>query len=138
MALEVWFDEEQDVGRTVRTPDELDAVLREIAELSTDEWPVLAQLVFTEDGRPAHWSPTFDIGFRRDVGVLFFADSQHGYYSKGAGPAVGEPLLYMYMSSDTEFPPNAEVPTDLVRQAAHEVMSTRQRPTCVEWQARSR
>jgi hypothetical protein len=137
VALEVWFDEDQAAGLAVGTPAELDAVLDDIAEMSTDEWPVLAQMVFTEDGKPAKWSPTFDLGFRRDVGVLFFSDNpRRGYYSVGAGSADGEPLLYMYMSSDTEFPSNAEVSAAVVRQAAHEVLTTRERPTCVEWQPR--
>jgi hypothetical protein len=71
----------------------------------------------------------------RDGALLYSgSDDMDGSFTLGSGPIDGDPLLYMYMTSDNEFPPNSEIPVELVRRAVHEFADTGRRPTCVAWQ----
>jgi immunity protein Imm1 of predicted polymorphic toxin system len=130
--LTVWYSHDQEDGDLATTPEQLDASLDRIAALSGPDWPALATV--TQVG--TRFGPVLYVGFHLDRGALLYAglDAPDSSYTKGEGSAEGEPLLYMYMTSDNEFPPNSEVSAALVRQAAHEFADTGERPTCVEWQ----
>lgn len=123
---------EQVAGDVAAASDELATVLDRVAALSRSDWPALATV--TPVG--AKFGPVLYVGFHLGLGALLYSgeDDPDGSFSLGDGPADDEPLLYMYMSSDNEFPPNAEIPAALVRKAAHEFATTGHRPTCVEWQ----
>jgi hypothetical protein len=130
--LNVWYSHEQVAGDVARTADELAAALDRVAALSRPDWPALATV--TPVG--AKFGPVLYVGFHLESGALLYSgeDYPDGSFSLGSGPIDGEPLLYMYMSSDNEFPPNAEIPADLVRKATQEFADTGRRPTYVEWQ----
>lgn len=134
ISLTFWYSRDQTDGDVGATHDELDAVLSRVAALSLPEWPALAQVTQTEDTRSG---PLLYVGFHVERGALLYSgdDDPDGSYTLGDGAAIGEPLLHMYTMSDCEFPPNAEVPADLIRQAAHEFADTGRRSTCVPWQA---
>jgi Immunity protein Imm1 len=130
--LTVWHAHEQASGDTAATPAELDLALDRVASLSRPDWPALATVKPTG----SRFGPVLYVGFHQGSGALLYSgdDDPDGSYTLGDGAADGEPLLYMYMTSDNEFPPNAEVDAALVRRAAHEFALTGRRPTCVRWQ----
>jgi hypothetical protein len=132
ITLTVWYSHDQTGdGDLVHHGAELDAALDRVAALSDTEWPALATISRPNDQA----SPALYVGFHGDQGALLFVSVEGGReFSRGPGDADGEPLLYMYMTSPDDFPPNAEVPVALIRQAAHEFANTGQRPTCVQWQ----
>ncbi|MBB5960061.1 hypothetical protein FHS29_006683 [Saccharothrix tamanrassetensis] len=113
--------------------DEVDALVNRVLATSSEEAPVLMQLYVASDVHTQELSA----GVVGDRGVLRYAgrDWFEGVCSLGEGRGGGEPLLYFYMDSDTEFPSNAEVPLDVVRQAIKDyLVADGARPTCVSWQ----
>lgn len=81
------------------------------------------------------FGPALYVGCHEGRGVMLYVSAEDGrLFSRGDGAPDGEPLSYMYMRSEDEYPSNAEVPIALVRQAAHEFVGTGGRPTCVRWQ----
>ena len=130
--LELWYSHDQTEGDVARTHDELDAALDRIAALSRLDWPALATVHQTGN----KFGPLLHVGLHVEQGALLYSgdDDEEGSYTAGSGTQEGDPLLYMYMTSDSEFPPNSEVPATLIRQAAHEFADTGLRPTCVQWQ----
>ena len=69
-----------------------------------------------------------------EVGALSFMDATGNWATRG--PACnGTDVRYCIMGSETEFPPDANIPLGLLRQAVKEFLtSDGQRPTCVVWQ----
>jgi hypothetical protein len=130
--LTLWYAREQEAGDRAETPAELDSALDRIAALSGPGWPALATV--TPAG--ARFGPVLYVGFHEQNGALLYSgeDDADGSFTRGAGSITGEPLLYMNMESDNEFPPNSELPADRIRQAVHEFANTGRRPTCVDWQ----
>jgi hypothetical protein len=128
--LELWYSHEQTEGDIARTHDELDAALDRIAALSGPDWPAVA----TVHQAGHRFGPLLYVGFHEEVGALMYPEIDSRAYTVGEGTQDGDPILYMYTTSDSEFPPNAEVPAALIRQAAHEFADTGLRPTCVPWQ----
>ncbi|HEX4702802.1 MAG TPA: Imm1 family immunity protein [Pseudonocardiaceae bacterium] len=128
----VWYSHDQTAeGEIVHNGAELDAALDHVMAISDTEWPALATISRPND----HSNPALYVGFHSDRGVLLFVSVEGGReFSRGSEDSDGAALLYMYMTSAEEFPSNAEVPTALVRKAAHEFADTGGRPTCVEWQ----
>jgi hypothetical protein len=130
--LKLWYSREQTAGDVAETPVELTAALDRIAALSGPDWPALATV--TPVG--TKFGPVLYVGFHVRNGALLYSgsDDMDGSFTLGSGPTDGDPLLYMYMTSDNEFPPNSEIPAELVRRAVHEFADTGRRPTCVAWQ----
>jgi hypothetical protein len=129
--LELWYSDEQAEGDIARSHDELDATLDRLATLSRPDWPALAT-VHTVGNR---FGPVLYVGFHDGMGALMYAAGDDPRaYTLGEGAQDGGPILYMYTTSDCEFPPNAEVPATVIRLAAHEFADTGVRPTCVGWQ----
>jgi hypothetical protein len=68
------------------------------------------------------------------VGALMFMDGTGNWASRGSSDGRTE-IHYALMGNDTQFPPYADIPLDLVGRAAKEFLdSGGQRPTCVAWQ----
>lgn len=57
--------------------------------------------------RAGRANPLTYVGFHLDADTLYFssADDPGPHHTLGDGPADGEPLLYVYMTSDNGFPP---------------------------------
>lgn len=134
-ALDVYYARGHgDAPVTVATTDDVDALLDRVRAESPEHAPILMEVHISGDP----YSQGLDVGVNGDRGVLRYSgrDWPEGVYSTGDGPAQGEPLRYFYMDTDTEFPPNSDVPLTTVRQAVREFLTTNgARPTCVEWQA---
>lgn len=129
MALEAWYDEDSDDPTMLRRAEQLDWLFDRVVKW---EAPVLVELLVADDLTRA----IFDVGVNGKTGrgVLYYSGSGETVMSLGSSAATGK-ILYYYMTSDTEFPLSAEIPLDLVRQAAHEYMSSGgARPTVVDWQ----
>ncbi|HYS41549.1 MAG TPA: Imm1 family immunity protein [Pseudonocardiaceae bacterium] len=134
IALQWWYSATQEEGHVTRTPVEVDVVLDILVGMSRDDWPAMAEVTRadSEDLR----APILSVGFHVDRGVLMYSgpDNRAGSHSFDGGPDEGEPILYMQGTSDNLFPPNSEIPADVVRRAVHEFAETYQRPTGVPWQ----
>lgn len=119
---------------TVATADDVDALIDRVRAESPAHAPILMEVHIAGDP----YGQGLDVGIGEDRGALRYSgrDWPEGVYSIGDGPADAEPSQYFYMDTDTEFPPNADIPLATVRQAVREFLATDgARPTCVEWQA---
>ncbi|WP_168211133.1 Imm1 family immunity protein [Actinosynnema sp. ALI-1.44] len=125
------LDEQGDKSVIATTPAELDGALNRLRLLSRGR-PVLAEASVENP------MAVLSIGVHGDRGVLYYSGADHveGAFSTGDSGSDVPEILYYYMGSDTSFPPNSEIPIEAVRQAAHEFMTTGQRPTGVQWQPR--
>jgi hypothetical protein len=130
--LTLWYSRAQVSGDIASTHAELDAVIDRIAALARPEWPALAEVTRSVN----KLGSMLYLGLHGDRGALLYggAGETHRLYTLGDGAQDGDPLLYMQGTSDTEFPPNAEISVALVRQATHEFADTGAQPTCVAWQ----
>ncbi|MCP2257189.1 Immunity protein Imm1 [Streptoalloteichus tenebrarius] len=96
---------------------------------------MLLTVVVAEDP----WKSELSVGIDGDKGVLHYAGEDtppHGVDSKSPTPTSPAPVIYNYISADTEFPPpHAEVPFPAVEAAVIEYLTTEgDRPTAVDWQ----
>ncbi|MCP2257491.1 Immunity protein Imm1 [Streptoalloteichus tenebrarius] len=95
------------------------------------------------DGQPEH-QLKIDVNAPAGVGALSFTgdDPDHPGDGDYAGiwvtrnnqPPARAPRLYVDKASREEFPTDAVLALDTVRQAVHEFMNTGARPRCVSWQ----
>ncbi|WP_188316920.1 Imm1 family immunity protein [Solihabitans fulvus] len=133
VALSAWFDVVAEGPTIVRTAEELEVLLDQVADL---EGPTIVELFVDGDlGRAV-----LDVGLHGAHGILYYAGGEHrdGTLSKAVDRVDVAPVLYYYMNNDREFPADAEVSVALVRAAAHQYMETGgDRPTAVDWQPRS-
>jgi hypothetical protein len=117
---------------TVATVDGVDELLARVRAESPERAPILMEVHIAGDP----YTQGLDVGVNGDRGVLRYSgrDWPEGIYSRGRGTAEGEPLRYFYMDTETEFPANAEITLDTIRQAIREFLtSDGARPNCVEW-----
>jgi hypothetical protein len=133
--LTLWYSNDQVDGDVVRTHEELDAGIDRVAALAGQDWPALAEVTQLDDDPAA---PMLYLGLHVDKGAIMYPEPTRRVYTAGAPTGTGETMLYMQGTADCEFPASAEVPVQLVRQAAHEFAETGVRPTCVNWQTWNR
>jgi hypothetical protein len=118
----------------LETVDQLDRALEEVR--ATRRMAVVELLVADDRGRAI-----LDVGLNGDRGTLYYAGENWSAWFSSAGKRAeqdddGEPLLYYYMTADTEYPRSAEIPVEQVMAAAREYMTSGgARPAGVEWQS---
>jgi hypothetical protein len=115
------------------SPDEIDKLFGELRESYPVGSAVLLTVVLADDP----WGPELTVGVDGDKGVLRYAGDSDpsGVYSRSPTPTNAGPVVYYFVTADTEFPPNAEVPLPAVQAAMREYLSSvGQRPTAVGWQ----
>ena len=103
----------------------------------TREYPDGAAVLITITVADDPWGQELSVGVDGDKGVLRYSGRSdfHGCYSKSAEPSNADPVIYYYVTADTEFPPNSELPARALYAAVSEYLETGgQRPTAVEWQ----
>lgn len=134
MALDVYYEAEHaNAPVVVTTADQVRALIGDLA----DSYWVLLTVVVTEDP----WKSELCVGINQGKGVLRYAGEDspfNGLYSKSSTPSNAEPVLYYYITADSEFPPDSEIPLDAVANAMIEYLtSSGEKPTSVTWQTRA-
>jgi hypothetical protein len=133
-SLDVYYLFEHDDNPVVlSTVDEVDALIDRVRAESPQAAPILMDVHMS--GEP--YAQGLDVGIADDHGVIRYSGREwpRGVVSTGDGPADGEAHPYFYMGHWREFPANAEIPLEVIRQAVKEFMeSDGARPTCVRWQ----
>ncbi len=119
---------------TVNTPDEVRTLLRAVRDAYPDGRPVLLTVVVADDP----WKSELSVGIDGDKGVLHYSGEgtpPNGVYSENPTPSNPSPVIYYYVSADTEFPANAEIPFSTVEAAVVEYLTTEgEQPAAVNWQ----
>jgi hypothetical protein len=98
---------------------------------------VLLTVVVSDDP----WKSELSVGIDGNKGVLHYAGEDtppNGVYSKSPTPTNAEPVVYYYVTADTEFPPNAEIPVSMVETSLIEYLTTSGERPHVRWLADSR
>ncbi|WP_143261336.1 Imm1 family immunity protein [Allokutzneria sp. NRRL B-24872] len=122
----------------VPKPDrEVDAAVERARQ--GDQTPVLPGKTEKQDQRRY---VQIDVDHEREVGALHYVgprEEEDGaevgtWVTKGKAREEGAPPLYVDRAAKREFPPNAGVPLDKLREALAEFRSTGRRPRCVDWQ----
>jgi hypothetical protein len=133
VAIEAWYDGEADEPITIRTVEDLDALLdRMVAEALGFVVPPLAELSWQDaDG----WAVVYvGISAKNDLGVITHSDRDGSVISSNGGDG-GDAVSYDYMGNLRDLPDSAEIPLVDVRQAMREfVAADGARPTSVAWQ----
>ncbi|GLZ38336.1 Imm1 family immunity protein [Actinokineospora sp. NBRC 105648] len=110
-------------------------LVREVRSLNEAGVEVPWMWVITEQAFDIHSKTQvmFVVGVNNAVGVLHWDAARRGDVPKtGTNPEwIG---YFLAGSHESPVPPHAEVPIDLVYQALAEFLTTRTRPTCVQWQ----
>jgi hypothetical protein len=132
--LNVYYEAEHaDSPVTVDSPDQVRPLLAAIREKYPAGSAVLLTIVLRDDP----WGPELSVGLDGDKGVLRYAGDDYpaGVYSRNSTPTNQHPVIYYYVTADSEFPRDAEVPLSTVEAAVAQYMATAgQRPTAVDWQ----
>jgi hypothetical protein len=132
--LNIYYEAEHaDSPVIVANPNEVRALFAAVRDKYSAGSAVLLTIVLSDDP----WGPELSGGINGDKGVLRYAAESYpeGMYSKSATPTNPEPVIYYYVTADTEFPANAEVSSPTVETAVTEYLTTAgKRPTAVEWQ----
>jgi hypothetical protein len=133
-ALNVHYNAENaDTPAVVTTPDEVRALLGTVRNTHPAGSAVLLTVVVSDDP----WKSELSVGIDGDKGVLHYAGEDtppNGVYSKSPTPTNAAPVIYYYVTADTEFPPHAEIPIGAIETALIEYLTTAERPTSVDWQ----
>jgi len=118
----------------VASADDVAGLLDAVREKYPDGAAVLITVLVADDP----WGQELSVGVDGDKGVLRYSGHGdfRGSYSKSVEPSNAEPVIYYYVTADSEFPPNSEVPISTVQAAVVEYLATGgQRPSAAEWQA---
>ncbi|GAA3879818.1 hypothetical protein GCM10022243_50580 [Saccharothrix violaceirubra] len=131
--LKVYYDAgHADDPVVVTTPQQVRELLATVRDKHPAGNAVLLTIVHAEDP----WSSELNAGLDGDVGVLHYSGEDHpdGAYSHSRMPSNSEPVIYYYVTADTEFPPDSEVTAADVEDAVVAYLATNQRPETVPWQ----
>jgi hypothetical protein len=134
--LNVYYEDgHADDPVVVSTPEEV----REVFAAVRGKYPAGSAVLLTVVPTADPWVSELNAGIDGDVGVLHYSGEDHpeGAYSRSPTPSNTDPVIYYYVTADTEFPPNAEVPAADVEAAVIDYLTTGQRPTVVDWQGDS-
>ncbi|GDY33642.1 Imm1 family immunity protein [Gandjariella thermophila] len=132
------------VPAVARSFEDLDRIVGQIAAVEQANPPVLVAQERPKYGprrKPDH-QIKIDLNGWAQVGAISYVgpapDAPEGAIGSWVTRADREieaaPTLYLDKATRTEFPRNAVLPLDLVRQALQEFRETGERPSCVGWQ----
>jgi hypothetical protein len=102
-----------------------------------EKYPAGSAVLLTVVLQDDPWGPELTVGLDGDNGVLRYAGDDHpaGVYSRNSTPTNQHPVVYYFVTADSEFPPDAEVALTTVEAAMIEYMTTAgKRPTAVDAQ----
>ncbi|MCP3805112.1 Imm1 family immunity protein [Allokutzneria sp. A3M-2-11 16] len=132
VALEAWYDSEDDEPTLIQGSADLDVLLdRMVADGRGFDVPPLAEL---SRQSPDGWLVAH-VGLdpRRGTGFMTYADPV-GSVTSCNGGTDREPVDYDYMGHQRQIPANAELPLADICEAVHELVATGGRPSCIAWQ----
>lgn len=144
--LDVWYyhgGNRADEPEAVRTTSELDRVLTYVVDHPQPHPTQIAARELPRFGVLEIPDRMFKLDVDRGFGALHYVGpdpageaGSFGYWVTLAGePVQNPPTLYVDKDNKTEFPPDAVILLDQVRDALLEFQRTGSRPTCVQWQA---
>jgi hypothetical protein len=132
VALEAWYDIDDEEPITVRTVDDVDTLFdRMVADAADFDVPPLSELSRHDaDG----WVVAYvGVNPKHDRGIVTHSDATGSVISFSGLGSAGS-VTYDYMGSLRELPASAEIPLDEVRQAMREFVTTNgTRPISVSW-----
>ncbi|MFD7158825.1 Imm1 family immunity protein [Kribbella sp. NPDC059898] len=122
----------------ISTPEQVDELVDALLAESFDN--TVAALYIRErhktgKGRPDH-ELRVGVGPERKLGSVRYAgvvDEQRGAWYIGGQPIRHDEVYYEYMGSPQDFPADAEVPLDVVRQVIQEFLASGTRPPSAQW-----
>jgi hypothetical protein len=130
VALEAWYDVDDDEPTLINVSADADALLdRMAADAASFDVPPLTELSRQDaDG----WAVAyFGVNAKTDQGIVTHSDPGGSVISVGSGGRTGT-VTYDYMGHVRELPANAEISLTDVRRAMHEFVTTNGgRPTSV-------
>lgn len=133
MALEAWYDIDDDEPISISTTEDMDSLLYRMAsDGMSHAVPPLAEVSRHDvDG----WVVAYvGISARTGRGLITHSDATDSVISFNSSGIV-DVVRYDYMGHLRELPASAEIPLADVRNAVHEfVAANGARPTCVSWQ----
>lgn len=122
----------------ILSPEQVDQLIEDLLAQSFDN--TIAALYVrerpkTDKGRPDHElrvgvDPERKLGSLRYAGVV---GEERGSWYVGGQPVQHEEVYYEYMGNPQEFPTDAELSLEVVRQLVKELLATGERPASVEW-----
>jgi len=123
----------RDNPEVLSSPEDVDALVDRLLDEPIEH--SLASLYVAERQCPGEMFPDHELNLGVDrnlkVGALKYADPDGNWATLGTTDGG----YYCLMGTETPFPPNANLPLDLVRQAVKEFLASGgQRPTSVRWQ----
>lgn len=124
-----------------RPPAELstrDDITRFVDELLAAGWEHSAAAVYAIDPDDRSEFPDHELIVGGDaetgLGAVRYTGGEGTWYSKGER-VDPDGVVFVYFGTGHDFPADAEVPLDAVREAMWELLTTGgERPGCVEWQ----
>lgn len=117
--IRAYFDGHTATGVEVKTPEELADVLAKVE--AAGAWQAAHLIVGDPPGN------VLTIGLNDDRGAIRFATSTTEVFSKNATPYPlpdGEEVLYQLGTAEVFYPDDAEVPRDLVLNAAQDFLKS--------------
>lgn len=127
----VYVENDLDAGgqMTVTTPDDVDALVGELAKETSE-----AAKIEHSDRPPTTFLGTtgpdhlLGAGIWKGYGYLEYADPDHELCQP-----VGDPDSPAYHSDSDEYEAGTGIPIETFTEALKEFLATAQRPTCVRW-----
>ncbi|ANZ36654.1 hypothetical protein BBK82_11835 [Lentzea guizhouensis] len=144
--LDIWYyhgDNRADEPVAVTSVAELDDVLSYVMNHPQPHPTQIAARELPRFGVLEIPDRMFKLDARQGFGALHYvgpapdstADEVGYWVTRAVELAEGAPTLYVDKDNKSEFPPDAAIRVDQVRDALLEFQRTGSRPTCVEWQA---
>ncbi len=122
----------------ISTPEQIDELIDALLAESFDN--TVAALYVRERPKTAKGRPDHELRIgvdpERKLGSVRYAgtvDQQRGAWYIGGQPVQHDEVYYEYMGDPQEFPTDAEVSLDVVREAVKELLATGERPQSAEW-----
>lgn len=133
-ALNVYYEKQHTADPVVvTTPGEVGDLFAEVGAKYSAGTALLMTVVPADDP----WASELTVGIDGNKGVLRYAGEDGppaGCFSKSATLSNPEPVVYYFVTADSEFPPHAELPVTELEAAVVDYLTTGQRPRCIEWQ----
>lgn len=130
------------VARVTRGTCECRSLINEILTLDHEDWEttlLVGDAEFHRSPRGPYPDHQMRVSVKPVTGyaALNYTDHNdpHMSIANSYNPTPPAPPIFLIFNGSTAkvFPPTAAIPVDNARRALHEWLTTRRRPTCIEW-----